>query len=592
MPRPPAKKKITPSFPNLSVAKSSAALTDSPPRRNPGRQASERVSDVSDDSEGLVTTTNRFKRRKAGSEQEATMSGGLGIGDVKYATKKVTNTRQRPAISKVAAKPEHAKALEGLKRRRDAALKAQNGEVQVPSTSREETVAVSDKPVAPAEKIAPNNHASGTAIITAPKPVEAPPTENSVLAIANFKRRPRQPSILRMVQQDSDNDEDASLDDFNPEDESTPLNLTKSRSIVQPDSTPGSASHTPSSSNLRKRKLATPEVQEPRSSPPLPSPEAEAAEEEDTDNADSQDLPEHPVPPERHTSRDVTPQIWSETMAPPQSSSPSHSFPPAANATPHKHQNSKTSKPHNQRKQPSRKAPITQSNHASEVSDNEQDPQTKTPPPNAKSKATKTTKPQPAPTTASLQTLLPRRRRRAQPNEFDIPSSDDIEFDTSALNASDDELTHLPTTKRKPNIRNKKPPHDAIRKPSPKKRITTNKKGNTTKKEKVIEEEQQQAKKTYTRQRVISSDKENNNNEGVIGAHDEGDSSLNTVVVVGEEGGDEGSELLTVNNEKGKVMDKGDKEMRSLARKFKEVDKWQMEFEEVTASSSSPVDAR
>ena len=34
------------------------------------------------------------------------------------------------------------------------------------------------------------------------------------------------------------------------------------------------------------------------------------------------------------------------------------------------------------------------------------------------------------------------------------------------------------------------------------------------------------------------------------------------------------------------------KELKRAARKFEEVDKWELEFEECTASSSSPKDAR
>jgi hypothetical protein len=34
------------------------------------------------------------------------------------------------------------------------------------------------------------------------------------------------------------------------------------------------------------------------------------------------------------------------------------------------------------------------------------------------------------------------------------------------------------------------------------------------------------------------------------------------------------------------------KELEKAAKKFQEVDKWELEFEEVTASSSSPRDAR
>ncbi|KAI9702503.1 MAG: hypothetical protein M1836_000983 [Candelina mexicana] len=571
MPRPPLKKKIAPSFPNLSVAKPSV---DSPPRRNPGRQASERVSDVSDDSEGLVTTINRSKRRKAGPEQEATMSGGLGIGDVRYGIRKPANVRQRPVMSKVAAKPEHEKALEGLKRRRDAALKAQNAEVQGPSTAREETTAVSHAPVARAEEAAPKDPTTKAAPETGLKAAGAPAVESSVLAIANFKRRPRQPSILRMVQQDSDNDEDASLEDFNPEDESTPLNQSKSRSIVQPDTTPRSPSHTSNSTNPRKRKLATPELQVPRSSPPLSSPEVGAPAEEEDDGIDSQpSLPEEPEPVQHRTSREVTPKIWSETMAPPQSSSPLH---PSLPAGPPSHQNpntTKTSKPPSQRKQPSRKAPTAQADDPSEHSSPEASAPSKTSPPKSRAPKTKA-KHHPAPTTASLQTLLPRRRRRAAPTEFDIPSSSDVELDTSALNASDDELTHLPATKRKATT---------VRKPSPKKRAAPTKKVASTVKQK----DEAQMTRTYTRRRVVSSDKENNNNSNNSGALGEegGDSSLSTVV------GDGGSEL-TAESGKGREVDGADKEMRALAKKFREVDRWQMEFEEITASSSSPVDAR
>jgi hypothetical protein len=35
-----------------------------------------------------------------------------------------------------------------------------------------------------------------------------------------------------------------------------------------------------------------------------------------------------------------------------------------------------------------------------------------------------------------------------------------------------------------------------------------------------------------------------------------------------------------------------EKELKEAAMKFKEVDKWELEFEDVTASSSSPLGAR
>ncbi|KAK5167139.1 uncharacterized protein LTR77_007869 [Saxophila tyrrhenica] len=111
---------------------------------------------------------------------------------------------------------------------------------------------------------------------------ETPAVETSILALKNFKRRPRQPSMLQMVQQrtasarpsgvgarvDDDpdvydlvNDEDE-LEDFEPEAEGTPLHVTKkgqqgkaaSKRVSNARQEPHSAAKPSPVANTRKRK--------------------------------------------------------------------------------------------------------------------------------------------------------------------------------------------------------------------------------------------------------------------------------------------------------------------------------------------------
>ncbi|KAF9883446.1 hypothetical protein FE257_003444 [Aspergillus nanangensis] len=86
-----------------------------------------------------------------------------------------------------------------------------------------------------------------------------PAYENSVLS--NFRRRPRQPSILQVMQaEDKSSDLDDNDDDFlgglSPEDESTPLHLSSGKSLLPSDALDSSPSQhpLPSSASSRKRK--------------------------------------------------------------------------------------------------------------------------------------------------------------------------------------------------------------------------------------------------------------------------------------------------------------------------------------------------
>jgi len=393
------------------------------------------------------------------------------------------------------------------------------------------------------------------------------PAVGSAMKIGTFKRRAREPSILgtaqkkqRRVPYDEYQSED---DDFNPDDESTPLNLSKTRTMDN--------SSAPSSSNSRKRKLSAVQVpqSQPQRSSPFP-PEDEPTEDPDLipasvcSNTEVSDEEENEAEREMtlgshaegfHLASDdahaVTPEPLSETMAPPQSSS---SSPPSPIAT-FPVERLQTQRAPARGRRPLRSQTPLVFNQDSPPSS----PPSLTHSPNRPTKTTakQKTRNQPPPasslSTAQLQALLPRRRRRAR-NEFDIDSSED-EVDVSGLASDDDELAH--STIRAPPRRSA--PVSAAR--AKLKSIAKTKAG---------------AKITYGSKRQAASDKENQ--EEI-----DPDDSLAPVR------DDEGSS----NPENGKELEKRvGKELKRAVKKFAEVDKWEMEFEDVTASSSSPKDAR
>jgi hypothetical protein len=148
---------------------------------------------------------------------------------------------------------------------------------------------------------------------------------------------------------------------------------------------------------------------------------------------------------------------------------------------------------------------------------------------------------------------MPRRRRATTRNPFDIPSSDD-EIDASGLASDDDELSHLEVRARARTRRTPAPMKKPTTKPGPKPRS-----GFT---------------RTYGSRPNITSDKENEEVDP--------DDSLAPLP-----DDDEPSEENSQELEKRVGL-----ELKRAARKFAEVDQWELDFEEVTASSSSPSNAR
>lgn len=184
------------------------------------------------------------------------MSGALAVEDVGTAPLRPLRGRKRAALLRIAREDDRgARAIEALRARLEAEERAKREQAE--SAGNAEGSISRPGPAVSAVDAAPVAKVAEASIDRAP-----PRRESSVLA--DFKRRPRQPSLLQMVQAqqkavkdvESDPEED-SLNDFLPDDESTPLARTK----LLPDkqqSTPSAAEPSVQhSSGSRKRKRSS-----------------------------------------------------------------------------------------------------------------------------------------------------------------------------------------------------------------------------------------------------------------------------------------------------------------------------------------------
>jgi hypothetical protein len=352
--------------------------------------------------------------------------------------------------------------------------------------------------------------------------------------LTNFKRRPRQPSLLRMVHQTTDvedNDlgdddfDDLDLDDFHPGAESTPLHVQRTS-----DKEPGNDSGvqlSSSSSRGTKRKI-TPVVQVPRSSPPYDPPSGPDVEES---RSSSPSLPEllHSTEENRAEQVQEDQEILSQTMAPPLSSSDYEADEPEVST-----------------KSPARTRSKRRTEHGQAGSDTEIEVDVSS---RAKKTKGKQGKQKPrkeqAISTAKLQALLPRRRTKIarEADEYDVPSEEDEQID------SDEDELALPPRRRRA----------ATRKASVSKPAKST--SRTTKKPPAQRKPAQRSTRTYGRRG--SSDKEN----------------------AQEEQGTEGEfDTVEIANPPPSAN------LDAIAKKFEEVDAFEMEFESVSyvQTSSSP----
>ncbi|MCJ1227615.1 hypothetical protein MMC12_004271 [Toensbergia leucococca] len=536
MPR-PKRAKVTPSVPTARVAKSIAASTVKQSQDTSTPKPLRRGIGTSDDSEGIVTTNAMGVNRRGVAKQEAVMSGALAPEDIGTVRFKPLTGRQRAALSKVARIADQSRAIEALKARRNAALAAERGEqVQVPSSIPERPVVAGNARTIEKETLEPSD------IENIPSETESetrePPLPKTYLPdLAAFKRRPRKPSLLQPIQpQLNSPNHDSDLDDFFPNDESTPFAL-KPQSHIPGTPTPqsSSSSNRVPSTLSRKRKITPPEVQVPssQSPPPQTPPSAQASLHEEkeaqldlyvlpTDDQDNEASPRLPRPRPNQT---LPPNPQSDTMAPPQSSS-----------TPSPQKPART-KPllltKNPRKQPQNPQPLATTR--------------------TRTRAPKTL------STATLQNLLPKRRQRPnrQATAFSLHSSSSDAHPNTSDNDADELSSHIP--RKRSGARNGLHAGDAAA-------------GGT----KQSVKKAKGAVRTYVRKKVAAEKENEGEVDGSLGVLSEEETAAD-----GDVGGGN------------KVRDgKARRELKRMAVKFREVDEWALEFEEDTKDSSSPWDAR
>lgn len=387
------------------------------------------------------------------------------------------------------------------------------------------------------------------------------PGVSSSFNIGAFRRRAREPSILGTsrktrpeVTTTTQASDSGSEVDFAPEAESTPLNnrrRTRPAPEAERETVPGEASMR----TTRKRKSE--DAQDDGARPgKAPRVEAEAEPEQDSDSDLSSLGSPQRLPPALRE-RPVTPLNLDE---PPASSGSEEED----DVWPDIHTLAK------KRRRPSVNTPV-RADHLSDVSS----PPSLTHSPNFP--ATKSTKSRgraasrrEAPvTTADLANLLPKRRYKKTAESMDLDSEEEV--DTSGLAQDDDELAHLDTRASRRRKGSRQPSRAGSARPS-------SRGGRAAHSAlKSIQAPASTASRS-TRARTLRSAGKENEHES---EEDEEEESAFQALP------DDTFDASTV--ETGGVPSA--EELKKAAKKFVEVDKWELEFEEV-AEPASPQDAR
>ena len=537
---------------SASLARNSAS--------RPSPQSSKSGTNASDDTDGLVKRDIRRNKGADGNADQYLMSGALDLdADVE--------TRLQSTSQHTQVKPPKPGQNTGRKLSQEPRKNASEI-AKAAATSQEPSFVPSSQPQdsheAPDRRPLATTKASNRSNNSS-KVHGTPLAQSSFLGGIQFKRRVRQPSLLTLAQPQPDTtidpegdnlegddlegddlegddlEGDESLEDFRPDDESTPM----VKSMAQSDERTASQQKT---SNSRKRKRQSPDIQVPasQSQPQLISSASSSVDSDsslDLLDAQGEDAEEPTLPRLRQT-KPASPEIYDETLAPPQSSS----SPEKPKAQP--------KKPMKKSKPPKNKASRVQRDGSESPAPS---PRSSTPDPHV-SPVRKDKIPVQPLTTARLQNLLPRRRTRAKPADaFDIPSSSDLELDTTHLAEDEDELSFHTAGKRR-------------RKDS---RIgnASRAKAGTAKKNTKMLLGGKRPSKTYARQSLVEPGSE----DDAIGVEEE-----SAFEVSGE-----GHQILP------KFDAKAQAEMERMAKKFKEVDEYALDFEDMTGSNSSQMkDAR
>jgi len=369
MPRPPLKRKKLnhPTTPSKR-APNQPALTLTPRAELQQKLADKpvgRVPSDSDDSDRLVTKNASGRNCRGIRRREIYASGGIAPGDVpaSHPSEKLRQQNTRPADEEQG----------GLKSRQSGV-----------DPARDQKLTNVDKPLPALPVSSPSRGALSVGKV--PTRIQGTPAaETSVLA--SIKQRKRQPSILQQIQNDDSDIGPDDEDDFLPNDESTPFGLPKGRLA-----TSSSLSSLSQPWSSRKRRLGP--LEAPATSSQGPHPSAVSVGPLRSHHARSSHAEPELPPPQTPVQPSPTPAHMDDPgiLAPPRSSSPSQGSRERGTQAPEK-----TTKG--------------------------------------------ILKPHPVPTTRALQALLPARRKRRQlrgRNDFEIPADSDSASDDQVVSDNDD----------------------------------------------------------------------------------------------------------------------------------------------------------
>ncbi|KAF2113343.1 hypothetical protein BDV96DRAFT_578850 [Lophiotrema nucula] len=531
-------------------------LTKAAPAAQKPTKKPDLIESFSDDSDGLVTKATRARRRRPlgsapQSDADFTMTGALPANGGSSSPKSRSKRRSSSRIvaSSETRTPTSVKMNQMRQARRDAKaglIRPSPAEVRPAVESHDVSIDLDDSlsldNLLSFDSLDSDSPAHGTRPPSAMKVGGTPAHETSILALTNFRRRPRQPSLLRMVHrttdvEDNDLDDLDDLDNFNPADESTPLHERKGEIGEDANHEDSGLSLSSVSSRGKKRKLSSPVIQVPRSSPTYDPPSG--ADVENSHRSSSPSLPEEIVQSTEDAQGETAqldPEIFSETMAPPRSSSP---MVEGIEDSP---------EPEMSRQRRTRKTRKMTRNDA-EDSDDQPDAASK-PKARRKAKANNIS-------TAKLQALLPRRRTHISVDRdvYDLERSDDA---SGPIDSDQDEL-QMPASRLAGRDRKSAAPKTKTKK----KTTRRAKQGN------IVLEPTTKPTRTYGRR--TSSDKEN-------------ESSLMLEEVSDDD------DVTDVAPKRPATIAKPAPNLTAITQKFAEIDEWEMDFEDVDANgtSSSP----
>jgi hypothetical protein len=563
MPRPPYKRtKLHHPAPSKRVAKTSNVSPVVELEQKLASKPIGRVLTDSDDSDRLVTSNRNGCNRRGIPRKDIYASGGVGVGDVPGAHRSQTQNPQ--ASQRLDDQKATDKAKQFIINQHGRATEVANPAVSHPKQAQQ--VAEKRHPLTQSSPVALGSASASRA----PTRLQTTPgAEISILG--NIKPRRRQPSILQQLENnDSSNIGEEDEDDFLPNDESTPLNHSAAQ---QNTSAPNPSLSNPSIS--RKRKLSPPVTLVPasqaRSNSPRPGNRHNTTA---SDKGESE--PELPPSPSETAPKRVTSKLPdADIMAPPLSSSPLRS--PAKSTT---------------EPTPVKKPPGRGRKHPA------------------------------APSTSELRALMPVRRQRkgrlrAQPfGEFDIPADSDGDGSTGpAVSSGADDSNFRPEVR-------------GSRKSKP---ATTNHKAKPTSEQNLVRIEGKKdrgrrdkstisptklvtplktrpaggTQKSATKSSSLSQQPDcqglghgtaKGKEKGIYSyssrrRHDiSGDKENRHVDLSGDFSGSLEEESLEPSIEEPKM--KPTKEMELIAKKFADVDEWEMEFEDVSVGGNSSPNRR